>query len=212
MALPEAVVGVLLAGGKSSRMGGGDKCLLPLAGRPMLTHIIDRLRPQVSDLVLNANGDVGRFAAFGLPIVVDRLGGQAGPLAGVHAGIEWAIVNRPESRFVITAATDTPFFPTDLVARFLTSLEGGEPKLLVARSEEGVHPVFGLWPISFGPALEKSLTSGMRKVQAWVREYQAEEILFPSGEIGGRKIDPFFNLNRPEELVEAEVLLLGGAA
>jgi molybdopterin-guanine dinucleotide biosynthesis protein A len=212
MDLPESVVGVLLAGGKSSRMGGGDKCLLPLAGKPMLTRIIDRLRPQVTDLVLNANGDVSRLAAFGLPIVMDRLGGQIGPLAGVHAGIEWATANRPGSRFVITAATDTPFFPTDLVARFLASLEGGEPKLLVARSEEGVHPVFGLWPVSLGPAIETSLAGGMRKVQAWVREHQAEEIFFPSREIGGRKIDPFFNLNRPEDLAEAEVLLGGEAA
>ena len=212
MVLPEFVVGVLLAGGKSSRMGGGDKCLLPLAGKAMLTHIIERLRPQVSDLVLNANGDLGRFAAFGLPIVEDRLGGQIGPLAGVHAGIEWAVANRPGCRFVITGATDTPFFPTDLVARFLASLEGGEPKLLVARSEEGVHPVFGLWPVSLAPAIETSLAGGMRKVQTWVREHHAEEIFFPSGEMGGRKIDPFFNLNRPEELVEAEVLLGGEAA
>jgi len=212
MDLPESVVGVLLAGGKSSRMGGGDKCLLPLAGKPMLTRIIDRLRPQVTDLVLNANGDVSRLAAFGLPIVMDRLGGQIGPLAGVHAGIEWATANRPGSRFVITAATDTPFFPTDLVARFLASLEGGEPKLLVARSEEGVHPVFGLWPVSLAPAIETSLAGGMRKVQVWVREHQAEEIFFPSREIGGRTIDPFFNLNRPEELAEAEVLLGGEAA
>ncbi len=193
-------------------MGGGDKCLLPLAGKPMLTHVIERLRPQVSDLVLNANGDVSRFAAFGLPMVVDRLGCQAGPLAGVHAGIQWATANRPGSRFVITAATDTPFFPTDLVARFLASLEGGEPKLLVARSEEGVHPVFGLWPVSLAPAIETSLAGGMRKVQAWVREHQAEEIFFPIGGMGGRKIDPFFNINRPEELADAEVLLGGEAA
>src|SRR4029078_1294447 len=128
MDLPESVVGVLLAGGKSSRMGGGDKCLFPLAGKPMLTRIIDRLRPQVTDLVLNANGDVSRLAAFGFPIVVDRLGVHIGPLAGVRAGIEWATANRPGSRFVITAATDTPFFPTDLVARVLASLEGGERK------------------------------------------------------------------------------------
>jgi molybdopterin-guanine dinucleotide biosynthesis protein A len=212
MSLDEAAVGVLLAGGKSSRMGGGDKCLLPLAGAPMLAHIIERLRPQVSDLVLNANGDVSRFAAFDVPIVADRFGGQPGPLAGVLAGIEWAMANRPECRFVITAATDTPFFPTDLVARFVTCLAGGEPRLLVARSEEGVHPVFGLWPVSLAPALEKSLTGGMRKVQAWVRENQAEEIFFASREIGGRKIDPFFNLNRPEELAQAEVLLRGGDA
>ena len=193
-------------------MGGGDKCLLPLGGEPMLTHIIARLSPQVSDLVLNANGDVSRFAAFGLPIAQDRLGGQIGPLAGVHAGIEWATANRPGSRFVITAATDTPFFPTDLVSRFLASLEGGEPKLLVARSEEGVHPVFGLWPVSLAPAIETSLAGGKRKVQAWIREHQAEEISFPFVEIGGRKIDPFFNVNRPEELAEAEVLLRGEAA
>jgi len=186
--------------------------LLPLAGKPMLTHVIERLRPQVSDLVLNANGDVSRFAAFGLPMVVDRLGCQAGPLAGVHAGIQWATANRPGSRFVITAATDTPFFPTDLVARFLASLEGGEPKLLVAQSEEGVHPVFGLWPVSLAPAIEASLAGGMRKVQAWVREHQAENIFFPSREMGGRKSDPFFNLNRPEELAEAEVLLRGEVA
>ena len=117
MELPEIVVGVLLAGGRSSRMGGGDKCLLPLAGRPILAHIIDRLIPQVSDLIINANGDLARFSAFGLPVIADRLGGHAGPLAGVHAGIAWARANRPESQFVITAATDTPFFPTNFLGR-----------------------------------------------------------------------------------------------
>ena len=193
-------------------MGGGDKCLLPLAGKPMLTHIIDRLRPQVSDLVLNANGDVSRFAAFGLPIVEDRLGGQIGPLAGVHAGIEWAVANRPGSRFVVTAATDTPFFPPISWRGFWQVWKEAKPKLLVARSEEGVHPVFGLWPVSLALAIETSLAAGMRKVQAWVREHQAEEIFFPSREMGGRRIDPFFNLNRPEELAEAEVLLGGEAA
>lgn len=212
MNLPEAVLGVLLAGGKSSRMGGGDKCLQPLAGVPMLTHVLERLRPQVSELILNANGDLARFAAFGLPIVKDRIGDHAGPLAGIHAALEWAIANRPESRFVITAATDTPFFPTDLVARFLASLAGGEPRLLIARSEEGVHPIFGLWPVSLVLELEKSLTNGMLKVQAWVREHQAQEIFFPKMEIGGRKIDPFFNLNRPEDLAEAEAVLRGSTA
>ena len=207
MELPEAVVGVLLAGGKSIRMGGGDKCLLPLAGRPMLVHIADRLRPQVSDLVLNANGDVARFAAFGLPIVADSLGGHAGPLAGVHAGIEWALANRPESCFVITAATDTPFFPTDLVAQFHAGLAGGEPKLLVARSEEGVHPVFGLWPVSLAPALEDSLRAGQRKVTDWVKDHGAKEVFFPEMKAGGRKLDPFFNINRPEDLAEAEALV-----
>jgi molybdopterin-guanine dinucleotide biosynthesis protein A len=212
MDLPEDVVGVLLAGGRSSRMGGGDKCLLPLAAKPMLAHIIDRLSPQVSDLIINANGDVARFATFDLPVIEDRLEGQAGPLAGVHAGIEWARSNRPQSRFVITAATDTPFFPTDLVARFRAAIGVAEPRLLVARSEEGMHPVFGLWPIALAPALEASLKTGMRKVQAWVADHAAEQIFFPATDIGGRKVDPFFNINRPEDLAEAEALLKASRA
>jgi molybdopterin-guanine dinucleotide biosynthesis protein A len=158
----------------------------------------------VSELILNANGDPSRFAAFGLPVVADCVSGYSGPLAGIHAGLEWAIANRPASRYVITAATDTPFFPADLVARFRARLEDDKPKLLVASSEEGIHPVFGLWPVALAPAIEQSLASGKRKVQSWVREHQAEEILFPAIEVGGRRIDPFFNLNRPEDFAEAE--------
>ena len=207
MELPEVVVGVLLAGGRSSRMGGGDKCLLPLAGRPILARTIDRLSPQVSDLIINANGDLARFAAFGLPIVEDRLGGHIGPLAGVHAGIAWARAKRPKSRFVITAATDTPFFPSDLVSRFCSAIKDSEPRLLVARSEEGVHQVFGLWPVTLASALEDSLASGIRKVGDWVKAHGAEEVAFPPEKIGEQLIDPFFNINCPEDLAEAEALL-----
>ena len=113
----EHVVGIILAGGKSSRMGGGDKCLLPLAGRPILAHVIERLKPQVAELIVSANGDPARFSAFGLPVVGDRVGGYAGPLAGTLAGLEWARTNRPESRFAIAAASDTPFLPANLVDR-----------------------------------------------------------------------------------------------
>ena len=111
MTASEPVVGILLAGGRSSRMGGGDKCLLPLAGRPILAHVIERLKPQVAELIISANGDPARFSAFGLPVVEDRLGGYIGPLAGVLAGLEWTRTNRPECRFAITAASDTPFLP-----------------------------------------------------------------------------------------------------
>jgi molybdopterin-guanine dinucleotide biosynthesis protein A len=211
MDFPEDVIGVLLAGGRSSRMGGGDKCLLPLAGQPMLAQIIERLRLQVSNLVINANGDVARFEAFDLPVIGDRLGGHAGPLAGVHAGIEWARAHRPRSRFIVTVATDTPFFPTDLIARFRAAIGDAEPRLLVARSEKGVHPVFGLWPVSLAPVLEESVKTGMRKVQAWVADHDAEQIFFPAIDIGGRRIDPFFNINRPEDLAEAEALLKAAA-
>jgi len=135
----EHSVGIILAGGKSSRMGGGDKCLLPLTGRPILAHVIERLKPQVAELIISANGDPARFSAFGLPVVEDRLGGYAGPLAG----LERARTNRPESRFAITAASDTPFLPADLVDRLCSASGEGAPNLAVARSADGLHPVFG---------------------------------------------------------------------
>jgi molybdopterin-guanine dinucleotide biosynthesis protein A len=203
---PEGV-GILLAGGTSTRMGGGDKCLLPFGNRPLLAHVIERLRPQIGSLVINANDDAARFAQFGLEVIPDLIGDRQGPLAGVHAGISWTRDNHPEARFVITAAADTPFLPDDLVERFLAALDDGESRLVVASSAEGAHPVFGLWPVALAPTLEDSLSSGQRKVSAWGRKHGAEEVFFEAAEIGGRRIDPFFNLNRPEDFAEAEALL-----
>ena len=203
----EHSVGIILAGGKSSRMGGGDKCLLPLTGRPILAHVIERLKPQVAELIISANGDPARFSAFGLPVVEDRLGGYAGPLAGILAGLEGARTNRPESRFAITAASDTPFLPADLVDRLCSASGEGAPNLAVARSADGMHPVFGLWPITIAPDLEASLLSGDRKVSDWVRQHHAKEVMFPPVKIEGRIIDPFFNVNRPDDLVAAEAFL-----
>jgi molybdenum cofactor guanylyltransferase len=207
MELPERVAGVVLAGGRSTRMGGGDKCLLPLAGLPLLARVIGRLRPQAGNLVINANGDHARLASFGLPVVADSIAGQAGPLAGVHAGLEWAKANVPGASHIVTAAGDTPFFPTDLVERFLAALAQDKNRICVARSEEGMHPVFGLWPLAAAGEMEISLRQGARKVSAWVRQHGALEVFFPPVMIGGRPIDPFFNLNRPEDLAEAEALL-----
>jgi molybdopterin-guanine dinucleotide biosynthesis protein A len=145
MSAHEPIIGVLLAGGRSSRFGGGDKCLSALAGKPLLAHAIERFRPQVETLVLNANGDARRFASFGLPVIADyasaRIGDFAGPLAGVLAGMEWTRAHRPEARCRVTAATDTPFFPLDLVARLAEAADGRA--LAVAKSESGVHPVSG---------------------------------------------------------------------
>ena len=137
------VIGIVLAGGKSSRMGGGDKALLPLGRRPLLAHVVARLRPQVTEIVLNANDDPARFGQFGLALLPDSLAGQMGPLAGIHAGLTWAKSNRPESRFIITVAADTPFFPTELVRELCAATSTTDPKLVVVRSESGVHPVFG---------------------------------------------------------------------
>lgn len=207
MQMPEGVIGIVLAGGQSSRMGGGDKTLLPLGGRPLLVHVIERLRPQAGEIVLNANDDPVRFAPFGLPLAPDHLTGHLGPLAGIHAGLAWAKANRPESRFVVTVAADTPFFPADLVSRFCAATSMGDPKLVVARSDSGVHPVFGLWPVSLATHLEDSLRRGARKALDFVMAHQAKEVTFPHLEIGRRAVDPFFNINRPEDLAEAEALL-----
>ena len=166
------VVGILLAGGKSSRMGGGDKCLRPLGGRPILAHIIERLKPQVSDMIINANGEIGRFAGFGLKVVEDSVTGYAGPLAGVQAGLAWIRRNRPGSAYGVTVATDTPFFPADLVPRFLAEL-GNRRALLVARSAEGVHPVIGLWPIALADDIEDALKHGLHKVGGFTEQHGA---------------------------------------
>jgi molybdopterin-guanine dinucleotide biosynthesis protein A len=206
MSVSDPVVGILLAGGRSSRMGGGDKCLRMLGGRPVLARIIERLKPQVSGMVINANGAPSRFASFGLPVVADSIAGFAGPLAGVHAGLEWVKANRPGACLAVTVATDTPFFPGDLVRRFLAAPKG-KPALCVARSGEGVHPVIGLWPVALAPALKDSLRQGMRKAGAWTEVHGAVEVSFPDVEIGGKMIDPFFNLNEPGQLAEADALL-----
>ncbi|MEX2167255.1 MAG: molybdenum cofactor guanylyltransferase MobA [Methyloceanibacter sp.] len=200
------IVGVLLAGGQSRRMGGGDKALRPLGGKPLLAHVVARLKPQVAGMIINANGKASRFAAFDLPVVADSIAGFAGPLAGVHAGLSWVKANRPGIDHVVTVAADTPFFPTDLVQQFLAALKN-QPTLLVARSEEGLHPVIGLWPVAFVTILEDSLKRGDRKASDWVKSQGAVEVFFPKVEIGGRLIDPFFNINQPEELAEADALL-----
>jgi molybdenum cofactor guanylyltransferase len=206
METPQGILGVILAGGKSERMGGGDKCLNPLGGRPMLARVIERLKPQVGGIIISANGDLSRFAQFGLPVVADSIAGFPGPLAGVQAGLKWAAADRPGVDSIVTVAADTPFFPADLVRRFVSAAKGPQV-LLVARSEGGVHPVIGLWPVGLGPALKQGLESGLRKVRSWVELQGAQEVFFPPVEIGGRLIDPFFNINRPEDLAEANALL-----
>jgi molybdopterin-guanine dinucleotide biosynthesis protein A len=194
--------GVLLAGGQSQRMGGGDKNLRLLGGKPMLAHVIARAKPQVDALVLNANGDPQRFAAFGLPIVADSVTGFAGPLAGVLAGLDWAAENLPEAELVASFATDAPFFPRDLVRRLAVALEEGGFDLACAQSNGQAHPVFGLWPVPLREALREALAGGLRKVDQWTARYKLVEVEFPVA-----PVDPFFNANRPEDLAEAERLV-----
>ena len=194
--------GVLLAGGQSQRMGGGDKNLRLLGGRPVLAHVIERAKPQVDALVLNANGDPQRYASFGLPVIADSVAGFAGPLAGVLAGLDWAAENLPEAELVASFATDAPFFPRDLVRRLAVALEEGGFDLACAQSNGQAHPVFGLWPVSLRAALREALAGGLRKVDLWTARYKLVEVEFLA-----EPVDPFFNANRPDDLAEAERLV-----
>ena len=200
MAQAAGVVGVLLAGGLARRMGGGDKCLLGLGGRTVLDHVIERARPQVHALVLNANGDPGRFAAFGLTVAADVIEGFAGPLAGVLTGMEWARANRPDCRWIATFAADTPFFPLDFVARAMRRIAEQGADMACASSGGRAHPVFGLWPVRLANDLRLAMTEhAVRKVDVWTARHRLTEVDFATV-----PIDPFFNTNRPEDLEEAE--------
>lgn len=196
--MPEGrVAGVLLAGGLARRMGGGDKCLLELRGRPMLAHAIDRLAPQVTALAINANGDPARFAAFGLPVLPDVVEGFAGPLAGVLTGMVWARAQVPGAVWLMTAATDTPFFPADLVERLRAA--AGDAEVVFAASAGRTHPVFGLWRLALLEDLRRALVDeDERKIDRFAGRYRVAEVAFRA-----EPFDPFFNVNRPEELDEA---------
>ena len=205
-ALPR-VTGVLLAGGQSRRMGGGDKGLLELAGRPMLGHVICRLGAQVGAIVINANGDASRFAAFGLPVVPDTIDGFVGPLAGVLAGMRWSAANAPDARWIVTAAGDAPLLPGDLVAQLMAAVASRPGSIALAQSHGELHPVIGLWPVALADDLEEQLRGGVRKVLHWTDRHGTVPVPFPPARVCGIDIDPFFNANTPQELDQLRAML-----
>jgi len=199
------IAAVVLAGGQSSRMGGGDKCLLPLGGQPILQHVIDRITPQVETVVLNANGDSARFSAFGLPVVNDSIAGFAGPLAGVLAGLDWAEENG--FSHIISVAADSPFFPPWLVTCLRFSCESSRfPLAMVHSPREGGgyfrQPTFALYDVSLRENLRAALQGGVRKIIQWAEPLGCAPTVFH-----GFGEDPFFNINTPDDLVHAEGLL-----
>jgi len=197
------VVGLLLAGGQSRRMGGGDKTLRLLGGIPLLERVIERLRPQIDALVLNANGDPARFARCALPVVPDSVPGFAGPLAGVLAGLDWAATHRSDCHYVVSVATDAPFLPADLVVRLAEGLDEAGADLSCATSGGRSHPVFGLWPVRLRDDLRGALVDqGIRKVDLWTARHKLATVPFSD-----QPVDPFFNANRPADFAAAEALL-----
>lgn len=205
MTMNEPVAGVILAGGLSRRMGGGDKTLLTVEGKTLLARIVEQARPQVAALVLNANGDPARFAAYRLPVVADGIPGFAGPLAGILAGLDWARVNLPGCRWLVSIAGDAPLLPGDLTARLLAAVAEQGADIGCARSLGRTHPVFGLWPLALAEDLRKAmLDEDMRKIDAWTARYKVAYADWP-----GEPVDPFTNVNEPEDVVRLEMLLRG---
>lgn len=194
---------IILAGGRATRMGGGDKPLRQLGDLPMLHHVLARLQPQCGALAINANGDPARFAGYGLPVIADSMPDYPGPLAGILAGMDWASAQGAPA--VLTVAGDTPFFPADLAARLIAA--GSERHLVLAagRGADGVltqHPVFGLWPTGLRDDLRAYLLAGHRRVGDFARQHDAKTAVWDSG-----PFDPFFNVNTPDDLALARQLI-----
>lgn len=202
----DGIAGVILAGGLSRRMGGGDKTLLVLGGRPLLSHVISGLGRQVGPIALNANGDPARLRSFGLPVVSDTIEGFAGPLAGVLAGMEWAR-QKDGVKALVSVAGDTPFFPDNLVAELANATKGRLDRIVIACSGGRRHPVFALWPLSLRDPLSTFLTEkNDRSVAAFAASHHAVEQDYPLETFGTMTADPFFNINTPEDLAKAETL------
>jgi molybdopterin-guanine dinucleotide biosynthesis protein A len=201
--MAEKILGVVLAGGLARRMGGGDKGLQQLGDKPILQHILDRLLPQVDGVILNANGDAARFAAWNLPVAGDAVEGFVGPLAGVLAGLDWARKHRPDITDIVTVPGDGPFLPRDLVARMAAARTQAEADLACAVSAGQAYPVVGLWPVRLYDDLRRAVVEeDIRKVDRWTARHKLVQV-----EFAAQPVDPFFNANAPDDLAAAEDLL-----
>lgn len=193
---------IILAGGRSTRMGGGDKGLREVGGERLIDRVIARIAPQCGPIALNANGDPTRFADLGLPVLPDSLPDHPGPLAGVLAGMDWAASIGADA--VVSVAADTPFLPRDLVERLQAAAGPSGLALAASPDETGKlwhHPTFGLWPVALRDDLREALKGGLRKVVLWTDPHGAGTASFASS-----PFDPFFNINTPDDIAEAEKL------
>ncbi|MCB4771844.1 molybdenum cofactor guanylyltransferase MobA [Ancylobacter sp. Lp-2] len=194
------ILGVILAGGLSRRMGGGDKALQQIAGRRLIDRVIERLAPQVDALVLNANGDPARFGVD-LPVVADPLPDFPGPLAGLLAGMEHTAAHHPSARYILTVSADCPLLPRDLAARLLAEKHAAPAAIAASGGRD--HPVIGLWDIALAPLLRRMLVDeGERRVRAFTVRAGAVTVDWPA-----EPYDPFLNINTPDDLAAAERLI-----
>jgi molybdopterin-guanine dinucleotide biosynthesis protein A len=194
--------GVLLAGGLARRMGGGDKPMRQIGGRTILERVIARLMPQCDGLILNANGDPARFAAFGLPVLADTIENFPGPLAGILAALDWAAIHRPDVSWILSAPGDCPFLPRDLVARLHRARAAENAEIAVAASDGQSHHVIGLWSVDLREQLRHALVvEGVRGVGRWTERYRLAIVEWPV-----ETLDPFFNANTTDDLAVAEQL------
>ncbi len=197
-----ATLGLVLAGGLARRMGGGDKALLTICGETILDRVLARFGPRCTGLLLNANGDPARFARFRLPVVADDIPDFAGPLAGVLAGLDWLARNAPDTEWMASVPGDCPFVPRDLVPRLHQARMAEGMPLACAKSGDWRHPVAGLWPVALRGDLRRALTEeGLHKIEVWTGRHGVALAEWPD-----KPVDPFFNVNRPEDLANAETI------
>lgn len=194
-----SILGLVLAGGLARRMGGGDKAMIEIDGVTILDRVLDRMRPQCSGIVINANGDPSRFAATGLPVIADDVPGFAGPLAGILAGMEWAAKHALNIADIVSVPGDCPFLPRDLVARLFQARANARLPLACAQSGDWRHPVVGLWSVTLRHDLRHALVDeDLRKIEIWTARYGVAIAEWPD-----QPVDPFFNVNTPEDAAKA---------
>jgi molybdenum cofactor guanylyltransferase len=195
-------IGLVLAGGLARRMGGGDKARIAIGGTTILDRVLVCLTPQCAQLVINANGDPARFADTHLPVVADSVPDFAGPLAGILAGLDWTAAHAKQCEWVVSVPGDCPFLPRDLVARLHAARIAAGAPLACARSGEWRHPVVGLWPVALRKDLRRALTAdGLRKIEIWTARHGVAIADWPVD-----PVDPFFNVNTPQDAAQAEAL------
>jgi len=194
------ILGLVLAGGLARRMGGGDKARIRIGGKTILERVLARLTPQCARVILNANGDPARFADAGLPVVADSVPDFPGPLAGILAGLDWAAAHAPDVGDMVSVPGDCPFLPDDLVERLAAARQAAGVPLACARSGEWRHPTVALWRVALRDDLRKAVAEeGLRKIESWTARHGVAIADWPD-----RPVDPFFNVNTPEDVAAAE--------